>query len=125
MTGPGVSDGPSGKPWRGYDPTKAGRHWAVPRAALKALAEDGVSIPDVLHARLELLYEHGFIYIPNKPGGVPRFKRHVTESQGLPVQDVIADIPPINSQAAERTGYPTQKPIALVRPDHPGQLQPW
>ena len=114
MTGPGVSDGPSGKPWRGYDPTKAGRHWAVPRAALKALAGDGVSIPDALHARLELLYEHGFIYIPNKPGGVPRFKRHVTESQGLPVQDVIADIPPINSQAAERTGYPTQKPIALL-----------
>ena len=28
--------------------------------------------------------------------------------------DVWTDIPPINSQAAERLGYPTQKPEALL-----------
>ena len=31
MTGAGTSDGPSGLPWQGYDPTAAGRHWAVSR----------------------------------------------------------------------------------------------
>ena len=33
---------------------------------------------------------------------------------GIPIQDVIADIDPINSQAKERLGYPTQKPEALL-----------
>jgi len=28
--------------------------------------------------------------------------------------DVWSDIPPINSQAQERLGYPTQKPLALL-----------
>jgi hypothetical protein len=32
----------------------------------------------------------------------------------MPIQDVITDIPPINSQAQERLGYPTQKPEALL-----------
>jgi hypothetical protein len=32
----------------------------------------------------------------------------------MPPQDVITDISPINSQAQERLGYPTQKPIALL-----------
>jgi DNA modification methylase len=32
----------------------------------------------------------------------------------LPLQDVWTDIFPINSQAAERLGYPTQKPEALL-----------
>ena len=34
--------------------------------------------------------------------------------RGIPVGDVWTDIPPINSQAAERLGYPTQKPVALL-----------
>ena len=33
---------------------------------------------------------------------------------GVPVQDVWIDIPPINSQAKERVGYPTQKPLTLL-----------
>jgi DNA modification methylase len=32
----------------------------------------------------------------------------------IPARDVIVDINPINSQAEERLGYPTQKPIALL-----------
>jgi site-specific DNA-methyltransferase (adenine-specific) len=35
-------------------------------------------------------------------------------TDGQPIQDVIDDIPPINSQAQERLGYPTQKPRALL-----------
>src|SRR5262249_22708472 len=33
---------------------------------------------------------------------------------GRPFGDVWSDIPPLNSQAAERLGYPTQKPEALL-----------
>ena len=33
---------------------------------------------------------------------------------GQAVADIWTDIPPINSQARERLGYPTQKPIALL-----------
>ena len=34
--------------------------------------------------------------------------------KGVPVQDLWNDIYAINSQAAERLGYPTQKPEALL-----------
>ena len=34
--------------------------------------------------------------------------------QGILLQDIWADIPPINAQAKERLGYPTQKPEALL-----------
>jgi site-specific DNA-methyltransferase (adenine-specific) len=36
------------------------------------------------------------------------------EQRGKPMGDVWTDIPPINSQAQERLGYPTQKPVALL-----------
>ena len=31
LTGPGLSQGESGKPWRGYDPGSIGRCWSVPK----------------------------------------------------------------------------------------------
>jgi site-specific DNA-methyltransferase (adenine-specific) len=37
------------------------------------------------------------------------------DADGIPLQDVITDIPPINSQAQERIGYPTQKPLDLLK----------
>ena len=46
-------------------------------------------------------------------GGI-RIKRYLDELPGRPVQALWADIPPINSQAAERMGYATQKPLALL-----------
>ena len=45
---------------------------------------------------------------------VPRLKRYLDELQGQAVHDNWHDIPAINSQAKERTGYPTQKPLALL-----------
>jgi len=33
---------------------------------------------------------------------------------GVPLQDLWTDIQPIGAQAAERLGYPTQKPLALL-----------
>jgi DNA modification methylase len=63
--------------------------------------------------RMEKLIREGRIIQP-RPGAVPRFKRYLDEMPGLPLQDVWTDIDPINSQAQERLGYPTQKPEALL-----------
>lgn len=48
-----------------------------------------------------------------KNGGI-RLKKYLDENKGNPLQSLIDDIPPINSQAKERLGYPTQKPKALL-----------
>ena len=44
----------------------------------------------------------------------PRLKRYLDEYQGKNIGSIWGDIPPINAQAAERLGYPTQKPEALL-----------
>ncbi len=59
------------------------------------------------------LIKEGRIVQP-KPGGVPRYKRYLDEMPGVPCSDDWDDIRPINSQAQERLGYPTQKPVALL-----------
>ena len=46
--------------------------------------------------------------------GMPRYKRYFDDTPGRPLTDVWTDIPPINSQARERLGFPTQKPEALL-----------
>ena len=48
-----------------------------------------------------------------RTGGI-RLKRYLDETKGRPLQAVWTDINAINSQAKERTGYPTQKPLALL-----------
>jgi site-specific DNA-methyltransferase (adenine-specific) len=45
---------------------------------------------------------------------MPRLKRYLEDMPGVSLQTLWDDIPPINSQATERLGYPTQKPIALL-----------
>ena len=63
--------------------------------------------------RMQELYEQGRI-VQTKPGTVPAYKRYLDEMPGTPLQDVWTDIAPIGAQAAERLGYPTQKPLALL-----------
>ncbi len=46
--------------------------------------------------------------------GMPRYKRYLDEMKGTTVTTIWDDIPFINSQAQERLGYPTQKPLALL-----------
>ena len=48
-----------------------------------------------------------------KRGGI-RIKRYLDEMKGVPLNDVWTDVQPINSQASERMGYATQKPLALL-----------
>ncbi|MER8751199.1 DNA methyltransferase [Mesorhizobium sp. M1050] len=53
--------------------------------------------------------------IQTKPGTVPQFKRYLDEMPGVPISDDWDNIRPINSQAQERLGYSTQKPLALLK----------
>jgi site-specific DNA-methyltransferase (adenine-specific) len=64
--------------------------------------------------RMMKAWDEGCIVIPPGGSGVARFKRYLDEQAGTPVTSVWTDIPPINSQAQERLGYPTQKPLALL-----------
>jgi DNA modification methylase len=64
--------------------------------------------------RMDLLIAEGRI-VQTKPGGVPQYKRYLDEMPGVPVQDVWTDLMPVNSMAAERLGYPTQKPETLLQ----------
>ena len=45
---------------------------------------------------------------------MPRLKLYADEMEGVVLQDVWNDIQPISARAAERLGYPTQKPLALL-----------
>jgi len=63
--------------------------------------------------RMQDAYANGLVVQPS-PGAVPRMKRYLDEQEGRPFDSVWTDIPPINSQARERLGYPTQKPLALL-----------
>jgi len=46
--------------------------------------------------------------------GTPRYKQYLDEMPGVPAQDIWTDIFAVNSQAAERIDYSTQKPEALL-----------
>jgi len=62
--------------------------------------------------RMEKADQEGrIVYIP---GNVPGYKRYLDEMPGTPVATVWEDIKHLQSQSAERLGYPTQKPEALL-----------
>ena len=95
LTAAETRTGSSGRPWRGFDPCSKGLHW-------KYKVED-----------LDKMLAEGRIYLPER-GGWPRHKRYLDEMPGLAVGNLWDDIPPVNSQAGEDTGYETQKPEALL-----------
>jgi adenine-specific DNA-methyltransferase len=96
LTGAGTRKGATGDAWRGINVTAKGRHWFVPPTELDALDTKGK------------------IHWPAKEGGMPMLKRYLDEQPGVPLQDVWDDITPIHNLGAERQGYPTQKPEALL-----------
>jgi DNA modification methylase len=63
---------------------------------------------------MERLDAEGRLYFPASRDGRIAVKRYLDEMPGSPVGNLWEDIPPINSQAQERLGYPTQKPEALL-----------
>lgn len=46
--------------------------------------------------------------------GRPYLKRYLHEQKGTPCPSIWMDIPPLSHAAAERLGYPTQKPLSLL-----------
>ena len=95
MTGAGTRNGSSGQPWRGFHPTTIGRHWIT------------------TIEKLDILASQGKVRFSND-GKWPRLIKYQDESLGRAIGDVWDTIPPINSSAQERLGYPTQKPLALL-----------
>lgn len=93
---PGTRNGETGKPWRSIDPTAKGMHWRYPPSKLDDLDRDGMIVWATRGEKL------------------PQLKRYLNKAEGVALQDVWTDIPPLNSQARERLGYPTQKPEALL-----------
>jgi DNA modification methylase len=111
LTGTGIRHGESGRPWRGVNPTKVGRHWAVPG---KIAAELGIT-GDTVQERLEALDAAGMIYWPDKEDGTPRLKWYADRLDGSALPDMWTDIDPLSANDSERLGYPTQKPVALLK----------
>ena len=117
LTGPGLRGGDSGQPWRGVNPSDQGRHWQPPSMMYDYYEKlTGESLADLpMQQRLDKAEAQDLIYWPpTKKDGQPRFKQYLHISPGLSLQDIITDIPAVNSVAAERLGYPTQKPVALL-----------
>ena len=117
LTGANTREGESGRSWRGWNPTDIGRHWSAPRTGDYAAWIDENLIPGYrseksIMSRLDMLHRADLIFFTT--GGTPRLKRYLAANPGQIPPDVWTDIPPVNSQAKERTGYPTQKPLALL-----------
>jgi DNA modification methylase len=64
--------------------------------------------------RMQKYDREGRLHFPSKPTGALRLKMFADESAGEKIQNIWGDIPPISALAAERLGYPTQKPEALL-----------
>ena len=126
LTGQGVRNGESGEPWRGYDPTARGRHWAIPRSLKEELPAEQQSLGplrllDILDSSDEIVFSQN---------GVPRYKQR--RGPGVLYQDIWAyqpgtkevlhnddaeidrDVKWLDSET-ERLGYPTQKPLGLLQ----------
>lgn len=64
--------------------------------------------------KMEQWDREGRLHFPDDKSGRIRRKSFADELKGMPVQNLWTDIPEINSQAAERLDYPTQKPESLL-----------
>jgi adenine specific DNA methylase Mod len=125
IMGPGTREGQSGKPWRAYDPTSSGRHWAIPQAIKDFLGPRADQLST--HEQLDALYELDLINISKS--GRPKYKQYPTA--GIQYQDIWsyqpgtagclygvehaidADVKWLDNEE-EKLGYPTQKPVGLL-----------
>ena len=109
LTASGTRNGESGRAWGGFDPTVHGRHWGIPSVVKEAFGERDLTT----HGWLDLFHDEGLIERAGDSGW-PHVRRYLDRMTGQPVQDIIDDIPPLSQRHAERLGYPTQKPLALL-----------
>lgn len=75
LTGSGIRNGESGKPWKGINPTDVGRHWALPGKLIDTLGIKGKTVQD----KLDALDEADMVFWPDKEGGTPRLKWYADE----------------------------------------------
>ena len=68
----------------------------------------------VSRERMEELDKQDRLIFPSSHTGRIRVKKYLDEMPGVVIGNVWDDIQAISSQAAERLGYPTQKPEALL-----------
>ena len=117
LTAPRKGTGETGQIWRGHDPNETGRQWNAPKSgAYAAWIEANIirnyrSIRSPL-ARLNALDAAGLIQ--HTQDGVPRLKRYLAGNRGQVPSNLWADIRPISANSRERTGWRTQKPLALL-----------
>lgn len=132
LTGAGTRTGQSGKPWRSYDPTAVGRHWAIPGKIAEELAlADNLTSQE----KLDALDAAGFIDHPSKSSrAMPTYRQYLKDSPGMALQDIWAyqphtrgvlygtdeaideDVRWLVSQGdPERLGYQTQKPVGVLQ----------
>lgn len=129
LTGSGLRNGESGQPWRGFDPSKKGRHWAIPGALLKDIDEDLSNLSQ--HQKFDRLFELGFIKIIEGQAW-PIYERRLGKNEGQALSDIWSfqpytngtvfntedcidqDVRWLSTKDQERLGYPTQKPVGLL-----------
>ena len=112
----------SGKRAASYNRKDAAGWYAVGDLSAKGLSGGGYTYEFHGHhgpwrypeKRIRELEAAGRVYIPKKHNGVPRLKRYLHENKGVVPNSIWTDIPPVQSHAKERLGYPTQKPIKLL-----------
>jgi len=63
---------------------------------------------------LQRLKRENKLLYPKKPGGNYSYKRYLSETEGIVIDDVWSDINFVNPMAIENLGYATQKPQALL-----------
>jgi DNA modification methylase len=63
---------------------------------------------------MQKLHKEGRV-VQTKSGSVPRLKRYLDEGKGVPLGSVWDDIGPVQAAARERIGFPTQKPLELLK----------
>jgi site-specific DNA-methyltransferase (adenine-specific) len=62
-------------------------------------------------ARMQKAYDDGLV-VQLRPGAVPQYKKYLSSSKGRTVTNCWTDIP--QAAGSESSGYPTQKPLALL-----------
>lgn len=130
LTGSGIRKGESGKVWMGFDPTAKGRHWAIPGDIWEEVGIDPEGLTQ--HQKLDLLLKEGFVKIT--PGEAwPIYEMTIRPDAGPATADIWAfqpytegtvfgspagiddDVRWLSPRDQERLGYPTQKPVGLLK----------
>ena len=108
---------PDGRRWRSENMRNPG---VRPNLTYDYTASNGVTYKPhpngwtVSLERMQILDAEGRLHFPTNPDGRLRHKLYADTHLGVKLQNIWEDIPPVQSQAKERRGYPTQKPLALL-----------